>query len=51
MPRTKMTPDYITSSLKALYGTEITAADVRGWCASNGSYYQTVTKNLDKYKT
>ncbi len=46
-----MTPDYITSSLKALYGTEITAADVRGWCASNGSYYQTVTKNLDKYKT
>ena len=51
MPRTKMTPDYITSSLKALYGTEITAADVRGWCASNGSSYQTVTKNLDKYKT
>jgi hypothetical protein len=51
MPRTKMTPDYIASSLKALYGTEITAADVRGWCASNGSSYQTVTKNLDKYKT
>jgi len=51
MPRTKMTPDYIVSSLKALYGTEITAADVRGWCASNGSSYQTVTKNLDKYKT
>ena len=46
-----MTPDYIVSSLKALYGTEITAADVRGWCASNGSSYQTVTKNLDKYKT
>jgi hypothetical protein len=46
-----MTPDYIASSLKALYGTEITAADVRGWCASNGSSYQTVTKNLDKYKT
>ena len=51
MPRTKMTPDYIASSLKALYGTEITAADVRGWCASNGSSYQIVTKNLDKYKT
>jgi len=51
MPRTKMTPDYIASSLKSLYGTEITAADVRGWCSSNGSSYQTVTKNLDKYKT
>jgi len=51
MPRTKMTPDYIASSLKSLYGTKITAADVRGWCSSNGSSYQTVTKNLDKYKT
>jgi len=46
-----MTPDYIASSLKSLYGTEIIAADVRGWCSSNGSSYQTVTKNLDKYKT
>ena len=46
-----MTPDYIASSLKALYGSEITGADIRGWCASNGSAYQTVTKNLEKYKT
>ena len=50
MPRTKMTPDYIVSSLKALYGTEITAADVRGWCALNGSNYQTVTNKLDEFK-
>ena len=46
-----MTPDYIVSSLKALFGSEITGADIRGWCASNGSAYQTVTKNLEKYKT
>ena len=46
-----MTPDYIVSSLKTLFGSEITGADIRGWCASNGSAYQTVTKNLEKYKT
>ena len=50
MPRLKMTPDYIVSSLRALFGSEITGADIRGWCASNGSTYQTVTKNLEKYK-
>jgi hypothetical protein len=46
----QMTPDYIVSSLRALFGSEITGADIRGWCASNGSAYQTVTKNLEKYK-
>ena len=51
MLRLKMTPDYIVSSLKTLFGSEITGADIRGWCASNGSAYQTVTKNLEKYKT
>ena len=51
MLRLKMTPDYIVSSLRSLFGSEITGADIRGWCASNGSAYQTVTKNLEKYKT
>ena len=51
MLRLKMTPDYIFSSLRSLFGSEITGADIRGWCASNGSAYQTVTKNLEKYKT
>ena len=50
MLRLKMTPDYIVSSLRSLFGSEITGADIRGWCASNGSAYQTVTKNLEKYK-
>ena len=50
MIRLKMTPDYIVSSLRALFGSEITSADIRGWCASNGSTYQTITKNLEKYK-
>ena len=50
MPRTKMTTEYITSSLKALYGSEVTAADVRAWCAMNGSNYQTVSNKLSEYK-
>jgi len=45
-----MTTEYITSSLKALYGSEVTAADVRAWCAMNGSNYQTVSNKLSEYK-
>ena len=51
MTRTKMSTDYIVSSLKTLFGTNVTAADIKGWCAANGATYQTVTKNLEKYKT
>ena len=43
--------DYIITSLQAVYGESVTAADIRGWCAMNGSNYQTVTKKLDQYKT
>jgi len=40
----------LISSLQSLYGTEFTAADVRGYCASNNTTYHTVTKRLDQYK-
>jgi hypothetical protein len=50
MPRNTVTPEYILTSLQSLYGTEVTAADIRGWCASNGTSYPTVTKKLDQYK-
>ena len=43
--------DYIRTSLQAVYGESVTAADIRAWCAMNGSNYQTVTKKLDSYKT
>ena len=43
--------DYIITSLQAVYGESVTAADIRGWCAMNGSNYQTITKKLDQYKT
>ena len=45
-----LSPEYIISSLTNLYGSEVVAADVRAWCAMNGTTYQTVTKKLDSYK-
>jgi hypothetical protein len=50
MSRTKMSTDYIVSSLKALYGSEINSAEIKAWCALNGSNYQTVTNKLDQFK-
>jgi len=43
--------DYIRTSLQAVYGESVTAADIRAWCAMNGANYQTVTKKIDEYKT
>ena len=45
-----MSTDYIVSSLKALYGSEINSAEIKAWCALNGSNYQTVTNKLDQFK-
>ena len=42
--------DYIRTSLQSLYGDQVTSAEVRAWCAMNGSTYQTVTKKLSDYK-
>ena len=45
----KMTEDQIVDGLRGSYGTEFTAADIRGFCAVNDISYQTVTKKLKKY--
>ena len=45
-----MTEEEIIQSLKANYGTEFTAADVKGFCAMNDIAYQTVTKKIEKFK-
>ena len=45
-----MTREEIIEGLKSSYGTEFTAADVRGFCAMNDIAYQTVTKKLDQFK-
>ena len=46
----KMTREEIIQGLKANYGIEFTAADVKGFCAMNDIAYQTVTKKLEQFK-
>jgi len=50
MSRIQMTDDQILTDLKNTFGTEFTAADVRGYCASKSISYPTVTKRLDQFK-
>ena len=46
----KMTREEIIEGLKANYGTEVTAADVRGFCVMNDIAYQTVTSKIEEFK-
>jgi len=46
----KMTREEIINGLRSNYGSEFTAADVKGFCAMNDIAYQTVTKKLDQFK-
>ena len=47
---TKMTAEQAIEKLKNLYGTEITTADIKAFCAMNDITYQTVTKKLSDFK-
>lgn len=40
----------IIEDLKNLYGTKITAPDIKAYCSSKGYNYTTVTKKLEDYK-
>jgi len=51
MTRTKMTDEQIISSLKENFGTELTAADIKGFCAAKNLSYPTVTRRLEQFKT
>jgi hypothetical protein len=51
MNRLKMTDEQIIDGLKETFGTELTPADIRGFCASQNLNYQTVTRRLEQYKT
>ena len=46
-----MTDSQMIEKLKSLYGTEITAADVKAYCAMENLSYPTVTRRLEQYKT
>ena len=52
MPRKiTLTDKQLLNELQSLYGVEITAADVRGFCASRSINYQTVSRRLEPFKT
>ena len=51
MPRKiSMTDDQMIEDLRYSYGVEVTAGDVRGYCASRGLSYPTVTRRLEPFK-
>ena len=52
MPRKiSVTDDQLIADLKGLFGSELSAGDIRGYCASKNLAYPTVTRRLDQFKT
>ena len=41
----------IIDSIQDMYGTSITSAEIKAWCAMNDCNYQTVSNKLSEYKT
>ena len=46
-----VTDDQLIADLRSAFGGELTAADIRGFCASRSLNYQTVTRRLEQFKT
>ena len=46
----KMTEQQAIDGLKSTFGNELTAADIRGFCAANDVSYTTVTRKIRQYK-
>jgi hypothetical protein len=52
MPRkSAVNNEQLIASIQELYGSEITSGDLKGFCASRGFNYQTVTRRLENFKT
>jgi hypothetical protein len=52
MPRKiSVTDDQLIFELQSLFGSDLTAGDIKGFCASRSLNYQTVTRRLENYKT
>ena len=52
MPRKiSVTDDQLIADLKSLFGSELSAGDIRGYCASKNLGYPTVTRRLEQFKT
>ena len=51
MPRKSSVNDQqLIESIQELYGPEITSGDLKGFCASRGLNYQTVSNKLSRHK-
>jgi hypothetical protein len=46
-----MNDNQLVNELISLFGTDITSGDIRGYCASKGVSYPTLTRKLEPYKT
>jgi hypothetical protein len=52
MPRKiSVTDDQLIDDLKSLFGPELSAGDIRGYCASKDIAYPTITRRLEQFKT
>ena len=52
MPRKiSVTDEQLIADLTAAFGVELTSADIKGFCASRGFNYQTISRRLEKFKT
>jgi hypothetical protein len=52
MPRKiSVTDDQLIADLKSLFGSELSAGDIRGYCASKNLAYPTITRRLESFKT
>jgi len=43
--------EQLIADLQSLFGSELSAGDIRGYCASRNMNYQTVTRRLEPFKT
>jgi hypothetical protein len=52
MPRKiSVTDEQLIADLQSLFGSDLSAGDIRGYCASRNINYQTVTRRLEPFKT
>jgi hypothetical protein len=52
MPRKiSVTDEQLIADLQSLFGSDLSAGDIRGYCASRNMNYQTVTRRLEPFKT
>jgi hypothetical protein len=51
MSRIEMSDEQIIEDLKNTFGSQIIAADIRGYCASKNLSYPTITRRLENFKT